>query len=62
MLPAGEGYGGMEVVDEFYSGYGQKPDQTKIREEGEAYLKKEFPLLSYFVNADFVDQEGIFQI
>lgn len=52
----------MEVVDEFYSGYGQKPDQTKIREEGEAYLKKEFPLLSYFVNADFVDQEGIFQI
>lgn len=62
VLPAsgeGEGqedrYGGMEVVDEFYSGYGELPDQSRIREEGGAYLEQEFPLLSYFVDVEFVD-------
>ena len=54
MLPAGEGYGGMNVVDEFYSGYYENPDQWKIENEGEVYLDEEFPLLSYFVNAEFV--------
>lgn len=55
VLPAGDGYGGMEVVDQFYSGYGELPNQSKIREEGEEYLEKEFPKLSYFVSAQFVE-------
>ena len=62
VLPKGDGYGGMEVVDEFYAGYGDTPNQAKIRQEGEEYLTDEFPLLSYFVNAEFVmeDQDEIF--
>ncbi|KAL7531880.1 hypothetical protein ACHAXR_004289 [Thalassiosira sp. AJA248-18] len=79
VLPAGVGYGGMEVIahiillnrpsmlraryiDEFYAGYGQEPSQTKIRQEGEAYLKEKFPLLSYVVKAEFVDQDEIFHV
>jgi peptidyl-prolyl cis-trans isomerase A (cyclophilin A) len=57
VLPAGDGYGGMEVVGEFYSGYGERPEQDKIEEEGEDYLMQEFPLLSYFVRAEFVDED-----
>ncbi len=60
VLPGGDGYGGMEVVDELYSGYGEDPDQTKIREEGKGYLEQEFPLLSYIVAAEFVDDDIIF--
>ena len=59
VLPAGDGYGGMEVVDEFYNGYGERPNQSRISEEGSSYLVNEFPLLSYFVNAEFVE-ESIF--
>ena len=59
VLPAGDGYGGMEVVDEFYNGYGERPNQSRITEEGSSYLVNEFPLLSYFVNAEFVE-ESIF--
>ena len=47
-------YGGMEVVDAFYSEYGESPDQWKITTEGSNYLEEEFPNLSYFVSADFV--------
>ena len=43
----------MEIVDEFYDGYGEKPDQGKIRTIGMDYLQ-EFPLLSFVVSAEFV--------
>lgn len=42
---------GMEVVEKFYSGYGegapqgQGPDQERITKEGKAYLDKNFPSL-----------------
>jgi hypothetical protein len=56
VLPPGVGYGGMEVVEEFYSGYGERPEQGMIERDGGEYLIQEFPLLSYFVRADFVDK------
>lgn len=49
--------GGMEVVDRFYSGYGEGaprgrgPDQGRIFEEGDAYLASDFPLLDRVVRA-----------
>jgi len=55
VLPAGFGYGGMEVVDAFYGGYGERPDQGRIREQGGEYLEGNFPKLSYFVKAEFVE-------
>jgi cyclophilin family peptidyl-prolyl cis-trans isomerase len=54
VLDGGNEYGGMEVVDEFYAGYGQKPDQGFIRSNGLEYLNDNFPNLSFFVKAEFV--------
>lgn len=42
---------GMEFVDAIYAGYAQRPDQGKIQRQGNAYLDKEFPLLSYISKA-----------
>jgi cyclophilin family peptidyl-prolyl cis-trans isomerase len=55
VLDAGDGYGGMEVVDEFYDGYGEKPNQGLIESNGIDYLQDKFPLLSFIVAADFVN-------
>lgn len=48
---------GMSVVDKLYSGYGEGgsgdgsdgkgPSQGRLQEEGNKYLKKVFPALSY---------------
>mmetsp|Transcript_46385 Transcript_46385/g.119979 ORF Transcript_46385/g.119979 Transcript_46385/m.119979 type:complete len:228 (+) Transcript_46385:57-740(+) len=44
--PIGEVVGGMEIVDKFYKGYGEKPKRGKIVDEGNKYLDPEFPKLS----------------
>ena len=49
--PFGKVVEGMDVVQQFYSGYGEGapggrgPDQGRITNEGKAYLEKEFPQL-----------------
>ena len=49
--PFGKVVEGMDVVEKFYSGYGEGapqghgPDQGRIEEEGKAYLDKSFPQL-----------------
>ena len=45
----------MDVVDEFFSSYGEQPDQGDIQAEGLVYLSEKFPKLSFFVSAEFVD-------
>jgi peptidyl-prolyl cis-trans isomerase A (cyclophilin A) len=49
--PFGEIIEGMDIVDQIYSGYGEKPNQGKIQNRGNEYLDKEFPLLSYVSKA-----------
>ena len=50
----------MDVVDKFYSGYGEGaprgkgPNQGLIQARGNAYLEKDFPLLSYFSSVKFL--------
>jgi peptidyl-prolyl cis-trans isomerase A (cyclophilin A) len=64
--PIGEVVKGMENVDKLYNGYGGKPDQQRIQMEGNAYLAKEFPKLSFFqsVNLKNAKEESasLFQI
>ncbi len=45
---------GMDVVDQIFAGYGQNPDQEKIYAQGNAYLKAQFPLLTYIAQATIV--------
>jgi len=49
--PFGQVVQGMEIVDLIFSGYGQSPDQTRIRLEGGAYLKSQFPEMDYILSA-----------
>lgn len=58
--PVGEVVDGMDVVEKLYRGYGEGaprgdgPSQKKIREEGNPYLKENFPKLDWIENASIV--------
>ncbi|HAM35697.1 MAG TPA: peptidylprolyl isomerase [Elusimicrobia bacterium] len=58
--PFGKVVEGMETLDRLYKGYGDGPprgmgpDQGRVHMEGNAYLKKEFPLLDYIKTARLV--------
>jgi len=52
--PFAEVVSGMEVVDAIYSGYGEAPDQGRVTQEGNAYLKREFPRLDFVRKAVIV--------
>ena len=49
--PIGKVVSGMENVDQIYSGDRERPDQSRIEEEGNSYLEKEFPRLDYIKTA-----------
>mmetsp|Transcript_17669 Transcript_17669/g.25800 ORF Transcript_17669/g.25800 Transcript_17669/m.25800 type:complete len:274 (-) Transcript_17669:112-933(-) len=55
--PFGKIVQGMDVVDALYAGYGEGaprgkgPDQGRIQTEGNKYLSKSFPQLSYIIKA-----------
>jgi peptidyl-prolyl cis-trans isomerase A (cyclophilin A) len=58
--PFGKVIEGMDVVEKFYSGYGEGapsgkgPDQSRLTNEGKAYLDKSFPLLDSIKTAVIV--------
>jgi cyclophilin family peptidyl-prolyl cis-trans isomerase len=55
--PFAEVVEGMDVVDSFYNGYGNKTTelQGQITEGGNAYLKKNFPKLDYILSAEIIE-------
>jgi peptidyl-prolyl cis-trans isomerase A (cyclophilin A) len=59
--PFGRVIQGMDVVESLYGGYGEGapngngPSQDKITEEGNSYLRENFPKLDYVVQAKLVD-------
>ena len=56
--PFGKVIAGMETVDAIYAGHGESPDQGRIQSEGNSYLKKAFPNLSYIKSAKIVGGEA----
>ena len=60
--PFGKVVEGMEIVDKLYSGYGEGapqgggPAQDRTQEEGNQYLKKNFPELDYVKTARIVTE------
>jgi len=51
LVPFGKVVSGMEsTVDQIYSGDGDAPIQENIVSEGNRYLKKAFPRLSYIIS------------
>lgn len=52
--PFGQVTSGMDVVQKLYSGYGERPDQTAITNEGKAYLDKNFPNIDRIESATIV--------
>jgi peptidyl-prolyl cis-trans isomerase A (cyclophilin A) len=52
--PFGKVVSGMENVDQIYAGDGERPDQSQIEAEGNAYLEKTFPRLDYIKTARIV--------
>jgi peptidyl-prolyl cis-trans isomerase A (cyclophilin A) len=61
--PFGQVIEGMDIVDQFYSGYGegapagQGPNQGLLQAQGNEYLEKAFPQLSYISQATFADSK-----
>jgi peptidyl-prolyl cis-trans isomerase A (cyclophilin A) len=53
--PLGRVVSGMNHVDQIYSGDGERPDQGELKEEGNAYVEKEFPNLDYIKTARIVE-------
>ena len=49
--PIGKVVSGMEAVDQIYAEDRERPDQSRIEAEGNAYLEKEFPHLDYIKTA-----------
>ena len=52
--PFGKVVEGMDVVKKISAEYGQRPQQPLIQEQGNEYLKKEFPKMDYIKKATVV--------
>ncbi len=56
--PFGNVVEGMDtVVDKIYAGYGERPDQQKLTEEGDAYVTKNFPMIDRIKMAKILPAE-----
>lgn len=47
---------GMDIAESINSQYGERPDQGRMKYEGNTYLQKSFPGLDYILNASVVRQ------
>lgn len=55
--PFGTVVEGMDVVDKIYPGYGERPEQDKITDQGDAYIAKNFPMIDRIKMAKILPAE-----
>ena len=55
--PIGSVVEGMDIVDKIYAGYGERPEQDKITDEGDAYIMKNFPMIDKIKMAKILPAE-----
>mmetsp|Transcript_3537 Transcript_3537/g.3972 ORF Transcript_3537/g.3972 Transcript_3537/m.3972 type:complete len:267 (-) Transcript_3537:567-1367(-) len=48
---------GMRVVESIYQGYGDQPDMERLTFDGNAYLKKHFPKLSFITDCTYIKKQ-----
>jgi len=56
--PFGQVIEGMDLVDKFFTGYGESPDQGRITAFGKAYLDKSFPNLDRILTAMIMPEDA----
>ena len=56
--PFGQVTSGMDVVQKLYTGYGERPDQGSITEQGKAYIDKNFPMIDKIETATISSPAG----
>lgn len=49
--------GGMEALENVFAGYGEEPDQERIRGEGNDYLRGTFPQLSFIHSCEIIERQ-----
>jgi len=52
--PFGKVVSGLSVVQKFYGGYGESPDQSAIAAQGKAYVQAHYPKLDRVISAKLV--------
>jgi peptidyl-prolyl cis-trans isomerase A (cyclophilin A) len=55
--PFGNVTEGMDVVDKIYPGYGERPDQGQLTDQGDAYVVKNFPKIDKIKTAKILPAE-----
>src|ERR1051325_4101202 len=55
--PFAEIVSGMEIVDQLYAGYEERPEQPLIDEEGNTYLTRAFPDLDYILKTTILPEQ-----
>lgn len=55
-VPFGQliGIESFKTLSKIYTGYGEKPSQSKIMNRGVSYLEEEFPLLDYITKCNII--------
>lgn len=52
--PFGEIVGGMEIVDQIYTGYGEPPIQEELNQQGEPFVNRNYPRMDKIIKASII--------
>ena len=56
--PFGKVVGGIDTVDHLYRGYAEKPNQQKLHNLGNAYIRENFPMMDFIKECHIIELNG----